>query len=176
MRGYCWHATGDAIPTTALWQYDTTDVGCVAVGGAELFYSMQRGSPICPTAYCSLTGLNEPNTVVMYFVRDAAGALSLVIHADASVSSNTDGGALKVLLTADDIPNTGVELIHFDDLGAKNFSDGSWFGSCANVARDCHSWDTLISRGYFGWTWVSSEYRLTAKPIFRVGVARRANA
>ena len=90
----------------------------------------------------------------MYFVQDNAGRLSLIVHADAAVNANADGGSLKIFVGAEDIANRGVELELFDDLGARNFSDGSWFGSCANVNRDCHSWDTSVGMGYFAWRWV----------------------
>jgi hypothetical protein len=92
----------------------------------------------------------------VYFVQDAIGRLSLVVHMDAATTGNTDGGTAKLYIAADDIPDRGVQVIKYDDVGARNFSDGSWFGTCANIGRDCHSWDSTVSRGYFGWTWVRS--------------------
>ena len=145
--------TGAAIPASGLWQSDTT-MPCETVSGAEMFFSLQRGSSQCPTSYCQLTGLNEANAIVMYFVRDAAGDVSLIIQADAATAANSDGGQLKLYIEADDVAGMGVHPIVYDDPGARNFSDGSWYGSCANIARDCHSWETASGRGYFAWTWV----------------------
>lgn len=70
-------SAGDAIPHQGMWR-DEVGIGqCTVVSGAELFFSFMRGSSRCPTSWCSHTGIDEPNTVVIYFVQDAAGELSL---------------------------------------------------------------------------------------------------
>lgn len=84
---------GDAIPATAGWKLDTSTSECTLVSGAEAFFSLQRGSALCPASYCTHTGLAEADAVVLYFLQDADGRVSLVVHADAPGAANTDGGA-----------------------------------------------------------------------------------
>lgn len=112
-----------------------------------------RGSTDCPRSMCSHTGLHAADTMVVYFVEDAAGRTSFLIHNDAA--PNADGGSARISLEAPAVANQGVLVQRYDDVGARNFSrPGDWYGTCANVIQDCHSWDTTVGMGHFSWRWV----------------------
>lgn len=59
---------------------------------------------------------------------------------------------MKMFVGADALGGSGTVVTKFDDLAAKD-SDHEWYGTCANVRRDCHSWDTALGLGYFSWKW-----------------------
>ena len=48
----------------------------------------------------------------------------------------------------------GFDVEIFDDIGARNMSTpDNYYGSCASINNDCHSWDTREGLGYFNWKW-----------------------
>lgn len=157
--------TGDLIPTSGLWSTNgqlpaysggDIDATCTNVSAGELFYAYSQLPPECSTSWCSLAGLSSAQVATMGLVQADNGDTSLVIHHDALSHDNDDGGNAKLLISAPYLNNSGVEVQLFDDRAARNFSfGGQWYGSCANIEQDCHSWDTSSGFGTFSWRWVS---------------------
>lgn len=102
----------------------------------------------------------------MYFVRDASGETNLVIHVGAPNAESMARGECKLFIEAEVAANRGVVPLQFDGIGARNASDGSWYGTCANASQDCHSWDTAIGKGYFQWSGVRLLHPQTFLSLF----------
>lgn len=142
---------GDQLPAFGLWSDDgatnASDPSCKRKPAAELFYAYNY-----PNLWSPNTGLEETEADLIYFIKDAEGGVSLVnIH---DKIGNSDGGLLKMYMDANNLAGRGVNVQFYDDVTARNYSDPSlWFGECANVNRDCHSWDTNNAKGYFSAKW-----------------------
>jgi len=95
---------------------------------------------------------------MLYFVEDAAGSISLVVNHNnfAQDDGSAKGkGRANLFISAPDLAGQGTTVQIFDDRSARNESrPGVWYGVCANIRNDCHSWDSSLGLGYFSWTWV----------------------
>ena len=89
-------------------------------------------------------------------VRGASGDADLVVLHDAFEAANADGGEIKIFVDVQQLAGAGVDVKLFDDRSARNATAlGEWYGDCANINRDCFSFDTSLGLGYFSWRWVS---------------------
>lgn len=101
---------------------------CPDASGAEAFFAYVSGSTACGTSTCSITGMNEVNKDVMFFVQDESGAVDLVILHDDMSPANNDGGKVQMSVYSDGLAGVGTHVKAFDDRGGRNASDGiQWY-------------------------------------------------
>lgn len=85
------------------------------------------------------SGLDEIATDMFYFIKDTSGGVNFVNLHDKI--GNEEGGRVKLSIEATNLNRQGVQVTFFDDIAAANYSrPGIWFGLCANINTDCHSW------------------------------------
>jgi hypothetical protein len=109
----------DQIPATGLWSnsFKSNPTGCSTADAATLFYAYNT-----PNGSSSNTGYGQSNTIVVYFVVDSNGDMSMVLTFD----EPNDGSGGSVTLNVD-APNTAGMNIDFsvrDDATEPRYTNG----------------------------------------------------
>lgn len=145
----------DVIPHEASWLDETGQ--CTSVSAGELFYAYAFGADECALVdvWCSLAAQNQKDTSVVSVVRDAGGDVFLIFNHNSYDPSSTASGSARLHVTVEGGTTSDAHVVLFDDRKALNYSKASdWFGDCAQISTDCHSWSSVQGQGYFSWAWV----------------------